>query len=297
MQPLRRNARPAIRLRLGTGKTRQSDRSEPNQPFIAPEPVTASSNSSGSANRKVAPSTIAGPFGYVLEGSVRKDADKVRIVAQFADERTARQFLAERCDDTNSDPWRVQYDVAGRIVTSFGGEDGKSGWRGTRTRGERIRRASRSMTIISAAVRCSCDSPRKTCSSPVKSGARGSAKFPGSSLLRVRLDSFHVSNAWNLFSEVPAADYRIGGELIRQVCQHPACRRRLSKSATGCWLSSVRSSGSSMSPKPRPRYRSGWHPSMPSCQTISRRSTSWSATRRWRSTGPGKPRAARHSWM
>ena len=53
-----------------------------------------------------------------------------------------------------------------------------------------------------------------------KSGARG---WPGSdsSLLRVKLGSFHVFRAWNLWSDDPAADYRQGGELIQQGLSTP----------------------------------------------------------------------------
>jgi tetratricopeptide (TPR) repeat protein len=50
----------------------------------------------------------------------------------------------------------------------------------------------------------------------------GLVKFPNSSLLRVKLGSFHIFRAWNLWSDDPAADYRQGGELIRQGLSIPS---------------------------------------------------------------------------
>jgi TolB-like protein len=62
---------------------------------------------------------------YVVEGSVRKDADKVRIVAQLIDARSGAHVWADRFDDTNSDPWILQDDVAAKIVSSLGGDNGE----------------------------------------------------------------------------------------------------------------------------------------------------------------------------
>jgi tetratricopeptide (TPR) repeat protein len=44
----------------------------------------------------------------------------------------------------------------------------------------------------------------------------GLGRFPDSSLLRVKLGSFHVVRAWSLWSDDAAADYRRGAELIQQ---------------------------------------------------------------------------------
>ena len=63
--------------------------------------------------------------GYVLEGSVRKDADKVRIVAQLVDSRTGEHVWAERFDKTGTDPWALQDEVTGKIIGALAGERGQ----------------------------------------------------------------------------------------------------------------------------------------------------------------------------
>src|SRR5262249_11738017 len=48
---------------------------------------------------------------YVLEGSVRKEADRVRITAQLIDSRSGQHVWAERCDNAGIDPWALQDEV------------------------------------------------------------------------------------------------------------------------------------------------------------------------------------------
>ena len=63
--------------------------------------------------------------GYVLEGSVRKDADKVRIVAQLVDAKSGEHVWAERFDKTGTDPWALQDEVTGKIIGALAGEKGQ----------------------------------------------------------------------------------------------------------------------------------------------------------------------------
>jgi TolB-like protein/class 3 adenylate cyclase len=63
--------------------------------------------------------------GYVLEGSVRKEADKVRIVAQLVDAKTGEHVWAERFDKTGADPWALQDEVTGKIIVALAGETGQ----------------------------------------------------------------------------------------------------------------------------------------------------------------------------
>ena len=44
--------------------------------------------------------------GYVLEGSVRTDGDKLRIVAQLIDTKSGEHIWAERFDRSGADPGR-----------------------------------------------------------------------------------------------------------------------------------------------------------------------------------------------
>jgi len=43
--------------------------------------------------------------GYVVEGSVRKDGDKLRIVSQFIETKNGEHVWAERFDRAGADPW------------------------------------------------------------------------------------------------------------------------------------------------------------------------------------------------
>src|SRR4029078_10882463 len=62
--------------------------------------------------------------GYGGEGSVRKDGDKIRIVSQLIDTKTGEHVWAERFDRSGSDPWALQDEVTGMIVSAITGEKG-----------------------------------------------------------------------------------------------------------------------------------------------------------------------------
>ena len=53
---------------------------------------------------------------YVLEGSVRRAADRVRITAQLIDAKTGRHLWAERFDGTPEDIFDLQDQVTARVV-------------------------------------------------------------------------------------------------------------------------------------------------------------------------------------
>ena len=62
--------------------------------------------------------------GYVVEGSVRKDGDKLRIVSQLIDTKNGEHVWAERFDRSGMDPWALQDEVTGMIVSAMTGEKG-----------------------------------------------------------------------------------------------------------------------------------------------------------------------------
>ncbi len=62
--------------------------------------------------------------GYVLEGSVQRDADKVRVQAKLIDTKTGIHIWADRYDKTGADPLAIQDEIAARIVATLGGEKG-----------------------------------------------------------------------------------------------------------------------------------------------------------------------------
>ena len=56
---------------------------------------------------------------YVLEGSVRKAADQVRITVQLADATTGAELWAERYDRPLRDVFALQDEIVRRIVTTL----------------------------------------------------------------------------------------------------------------------------------------------------------------------------------
>ena len=62
---------------------------------------------------------------YALEGSVRKDADQIRITAQLIDTQTGKHVWAERYDKAGKDPLALQDEVTGKIVGAMTGEKGQ----------------------------------------------------------------------------------------------------------------------------------------------------------------------------
>ena len=62
--------------------------------------------------------------GYVVEGSVRKDGDRLRIVAQLIDTKKGEHVWSERFDRSGTDPWALQDEVTGMIVSALTGEKG-----------------------------------------------------------------------------------------------------------------------------------------------------------------------------
>jgi len=57
--------------------------------------------------------------GYVVEGSVRKDGDRVRITAQLSDVFTGRHVWAERYDRNLADVFAVQDEITEAIVAAI----------------------------------------------------------------------------------------------------------------------------------------------------------------------------------
>lgn len=62
---------------------------------------------------------------YLLEGSVRRDGDALRIVAQLEDTKTGKNVWADRFDRTGADPWALVDEVSGQIIFALAGEKGE----------------------------------------------------------------------------------------------------------------------------------------------------------------------------
>jgi TolB-like protein len=57
---------------------------------------------------------------FILEGSVQRDGDRLRIAARLVDTRTARTLWAESYDRAMEDVFAIQSELAERIATSLG---------------------------------------------------------------------------------------------------------------------------------------------------------------------------------
>ncbi|MET1026768.1 MAG: tetratricopeptide repeat protein [Dongiaceae bacterium] len=62
---------------------------------------------------------------YVLEGSVQKSGDKVRIIAQLIETATGEHVWADRFDEEGSDPLALQDQVTEKIIAALGGHKGQ----------------------------------------------------------------------------------------------------------------------------------------------------------------------------
>ena len=155
--------------------------------------------------------------GYVVEGSVRKDGNKLRIVSQLIDTRNGEHVWAERFDRSGVDPWSLQDEVTGMIVSAMSGDKGA-------LKQAQYRRASvKDATALEEYdyyLRGHAQFMKYTKEGIERSGEiwrEGLAKFPSSPLLKVKLGWHHLTRAVIFISDDPQADVRKAGHLARQV--------------------------------------------------------------------------------
>jgi TolB-like protein len=155
--------------------------------------------------------------GYLVEGSVRKDGDKLRIVAQLIDAKTGEHVWAERFDRSGMDPWALQDEITGMIVSAMTGETGalkqaqhRQAWgKGATTLEEYdyyLRGHDQLMKYTKEGVERSGEIWKE-----------GLEKFPSSPLLKVKLGWHHMMRVMIFASNDPLADIREAGELARHV--------------------------------------------------------------------------------
>jgi TolB-like protein/tetratricopeptide (TPR) repeat protein len=173
---------------------------------------------------------------YVVEGSVRKDGDKLRIVAQLIDAKTGEHVWAERFDRSGMDPWALQDEIIGMIVSAMTGEYGalkqtqyRQAWGKDATTLEEydyyLRGHEEFMQFTKEGIERSGEIWRE-----------GLAKFPSSPLLKVKLGWYHITRAVHFFSDDPSADYREAGDLVRLVLANEHLSPEVAKLAN--WLKS-----------------------------------------------------------
>jgi TolB-like protein len=154
--------------------------------------------------------------GYVVEGSVRKDGNKLRIVSQLIDTRNGEHVWAERFDRSGMDPWALQDEVTEMIVSAMTGEKGalkqaqyRRAWGKAATTLEEydyyLRGHDQFMKYTKEGIQRSGEIWRE-----------GLAKFPSSPLLKVKLGWHHITRTVIFISDDPQADVRKAGELAQE---------------------------------------------------------------------------------
>ncbi|MDW9361543.1 tetratricopeptide repeat protein [Sinorhizobium meliloti] len=155
--------------------------------------------------------------GYVVEGSVRKEGDRVRIVAQLVNANTGDHVWADRFDKAGTDPWALQDELTGKIVGAMTGEFGA------------IRKAdysqawgkdSTNLAEYDYYLRAESQLNLYTKEGLERSGEisrQGLKVFPGSSLLTVELGWSHWLKVGLLYSSDPQKDLQEAERLVNQV--------------------------------------------------------------------------------
>ncbi|MDK1389131.1 adenylate/guanylate cyclase domain-containing protein [Sinorhizobium sp. 8-89] len=155
--------------------------------------------------------------GYVVEGSVRKEGNRIRIIAQLINANTGEHVWADRFDEAGTDPWALQDELTGKIVGAMTGEFGA------------IRKAdysqawgkdSTNLAEYDYYLRAESQLNLYTKEGLERSGEisrQGLQVFPGSPLLTVELGWSHWLKVALLYSADPQADLREADRLSKQV--------------------------------------------------------------------------------
>jgi adenylate cyclase len=155
--------------------------------------------------------------GYVVEGSVRKEGDRVRIVAQLVNANTGDHVWADRFDKAGTDPWALQDELTGKIVGAMTGEFGairKADY------SQAWGRDSTDLAEYDYYLRAESQLNLYTKEGLERSGEisrQGLKVFPGSPLLTVELGWSHWLKVGLLYSSDPQKDLQEAERLVNQV--------------------------------------------------------------------------------
>lgn len=188
--------------------------------------VVARSSSSGYFEQAVDVRDIGRELGatHVLEGSFRKDPDRLRIVAQLIDARTGQHIWAERFDRTGTDPWMLQDEVTERIVAALGGTAGTLALQQYREAwGKDTTNLQEYDYVLRTLSRIAVGTPESAAASEAVL-AEGLIRFPDSPLLKAQAAStvvWRFARGWS-DSENPLEEMRRAGVLAREALNDPA---------------------------------------------------------------------------
>ena len=155
---------------------------------------------------------------YALEGSVRKDADQIRVTAQLVDAKTGEHVWAEHYDKAGADPSALQDEATTKIVNTITGEFGvikkaqyHDAWAKDPANLSEYDYYLRTHDLINTA------SSKEATDRAARVAEEGLAKYPDSSLIKVQLAWAHFMAAWNYYADdIPAENHK-AGELTRSV--------------------------------------------------------------------------------
>ncbi len=155
---------------------------------------------------------------YVLEGSVRREGERLRIVAQLNDARSGEHVWAERYDRAGTDPAALQDEVTGQIIGALAGEMGevkrnqfREAWGKDRTRLGEYDYFLRGLDVYMEAK------SKEEFDRAAAILREGLAKYPDSALIKAKLAWVHWTLAWDFWSEDLKADFDEADRLVSEV--------------------------------------------------------------------------------
>jgi adenylate cyclase len=172
---------------------------------------------------------------YVLEGSVRKEADQTRVTAQLVNAKTGEHVWAEHYDKAGNDLSALQDEATEKIVRAITGDLGvikkaeyHDAWAKDTASLSEYDYYLRTHDLINTAA------SKEAADRAARTAEEGLAKYPDSNLLTMQLAWAHFTLFWNGFSTDTAADLRKTGELTRSVLAHDNLSPQVKKLAH--WL-------------------------------------------------------------
>jgi TolB-like protein len=143
---------------------------------------------------------------YVLEGSVRKDSDRVRITAQLIEASSGHHVWAERYDEEGNDVAALQDAVTHKIVSSIGtmhgqirAADYRNAWSKTP---EKLQEYDYFLRIHGLIMR----GPKEDLVQARQAAFEGLKRFPNSAIIKIKLAWTYLQDARRGYSDDPRRD-------------------------------------------------------------------------------------------